>query len=171
MLILKLTKTDDFDAVEVHLEHSLASLSKWEAQYEKPFYSPKDEKSEEEMADYIKYMVIDAEIPLGFIERLTHDDAKRIGAYINAKQSATWFNEDPNKPPSREIITSELIYYWMIGFKIPFSCENWHLNRLMTLIRICSIKQSKPKPMSKQAWAQQARMLNAQRKAELGTSG
>ena len=85
--------------------------------------------------------------------------------------TATWFSDQPGAPASREVITSELIYYWMTVFNIPFECETWHLNRLFTLIRICNIKQAKPKKMSRAEIAARNRELNAQRKEQLGTKG
>jgi hypothetical protein len=85
--------------------------------------------------------------------------------------TATWFSDQPGAPKSREVITAEVIYYWMTVFNIPFECEHWHLNRLFTLIRICNIKQSKPEKMSRAEIARRNRELNAQRKAQLGTTG
>jgi hypothetical protein len=86
--------------------------------------------------------------------------------------TATWFSESPGAPKSsREVITAELVYYWMTVFHIPFECETWHLNRLFTLIRICNLKQEKPKKMSRAEVAARNRELNAQRKAQLGTKG
>jgi hypothetical protein len=85
--------------------------------------------------------------------------------------TATWFSDAPGAPQTREVITAEVIYYWMIAFQIPWECEGWHLNRLFTLIRVCNIKQAKPKKMSRSEIAQRNRELNAQRKQQLGTKG
>lgn len=169
MLTITLPSTDDVDELELHLEHSLVSLSSWEAIHEKPFFS-REEKTEEETKSYVLQMVLDPNPPGNFLDRLRREDYEAINLYINSKQTATFFHED-NSRKSSEIVTSELIYYWMISFQIPFSCETWHLNRLMTLIRICGIKNSKPKRMSRQAQAEQYRALNERRRAELGTSG
>lgn len=173
MLTLMLPEIDGHDAVEVELEHSLVSLSKWEAKHQKAFFGhARETKTEAEMADYFNNMVVS---PKSFkediVSRLSEQQVAEIGEYINSKQSATWFNEDPNQRKSTEVVTSELVYYWMISFQIPFECENWHFNRLMTLIRICGIKQTKPKRMSKTAQMEQYARLNAERRRKLGTSG
>jgi len=159
--------TDDFS---LDLEHSLLSVSKWEAKYQKPFLSP-EEKSREEMMDYIKFMVITENVPNIVFVRLTANNYSRIGEYLESLESATTFHNIQGKSNRREVITSELIYYWMVAFNIPFECETWNINRLFTLIRICDIKNSKPKKMSHRELATHNRSLNAQRKAQLGTSG
>ena len=170
MLTIVLAATEDAEAAELQLEHSLVSLSKWEATYEKPFFG-KDAKSEEETLTYVSNMLLTKNPPENFLKRLVVEDISSINGYINSKQSATWFREESSGRGSQEIVTAELIYYWMIQFNIPFSCENWHLNRLMTLIKICGIKQAKPRRMSRQAQAEQYRQLNAQRREQLGTTG
>lgn len=172
MLIIMLQATDSQEAYELRLEHSLASLSRWEAIHEKAFYN-KEQKpmSPEETLSYIEQMVLNENPPKDFLDRLTFEDRQKVLEYINSRQTATWFHEDPNQKGTREIVTAELIYYWMINFQIPFSCENWHVNRLMTLIKICGIKQTKPKRMSRQAVSQQYSAINAQRREQLGTAG
>lgn len=163
----KFVTSEDY---ELHLEHSLVSLSKWESKHEKP-YLGKDAKSSEEVLSYIQAMVIDDDVPPDFIYRLSTDNIQQIDAYLNAKYSATWFNDTPNAPKSSEVITSELIYYWMTVYQIPIECERWHLNRLFNLIKICNLKNQKPKKMSRSEMAARNRELNAQRRAQLGTRG
>jgi hypothetical protein len=159
-----------FDNVILDLEHSLISVSKWESEYQKPFLSSKLE-TYEEVLGYIKAMVITPDIDLDVLHKMSESNLDSIQNYIDSAQSATTFGNMPERRGPGEIITSELIYYWMIAFNIPFECERWHLNRLFSLIRICNIKQSKPKKMSRHEIAQRNRELNAKRKEQLGTSG
>ncbi len=182
MLTLVLDATEAFNeetqsftkqgGFEIQLEHSLVSLSKWESIHEKPFLGEK-EKNTEEVTSYVECMLLTENPPEDYLERLSAEHYVEIQTYIGKKMTATWFAEQPGMPKTRnsEIVTSELIYYWMTAFKIPFTCETWHLNRLFTLIRICNLKQEKPKKMSRAEIAQRNRELNARRKAQLGTSG
>jgi hypothetical protein len=155
---------------ELQLEHSLVSLSKWESTHEKPFLDSKD-KTPEEVLDYIRCMILPPNPPGEILLELSKENFEEINAYIDRKMTATWFSEIQPKTRNREVVTSELVYYWMTVFHIPFECETWHLNRLFTLIRICNIKQDKPKKMSRGEVARRNRELNEQRKAQLGTKG
>lgn len=154
----------------LELEHSLVSLSKWEAKHEKPFLG-KEAKTTEEVLDYVRCMITTPDFPPGHLHKLSKENYEAINGYIDAKMSATYFSDAPGAPNSRDVITSELVYYWMTVFQIPFECQHWHLNRLFTLIRVCNIKQAKPKKMSRGDLAARNRELNAQRKAQLGTTG
>lgn len=154
----------------IALEHSLLSLSKWESEFETPFLGS-TKKTEDEVRGYIRCMCLTPDIPPELFHHLSVDNVATINAYIDAKMTATWFSEQPGAPKTTEVITAELIYYWMTVFQIPFECENWHLNRLFTLIRICNIKQAKPTKMSRAEIAARNRELNAQRRTQLGTTG
>jgi hypothetical protein len=166
----KLEKFVSIGDITLALEHSLVSLSKWESIFEKPFLG-NESKTPEEILTYIKCMCLDDYMPPEVFHRLSQANFESINTHIEAKMTATWFSDAPGAPHSRDVITAELIYYWMTVFSIPFECERWHLNRLFTLIRICNIKQAKPKKMSRGEIAARNRELNAQRKAQLGTTG
>jgi hypothetical protein len=157
--------------VTLELEHSLVSLSKWESIHEKPFLG-KEDKTTEEVMSYIKCMMLTENPPEDILQKLSEGNLEDINQYIDAKMTGTWFNDAPGAPRTRDVITAELVYYWMITFNIPFDpCERWHLNRLFTLIRVCNIKQAKPQKMSRSELAARNRELNAQRRARLGSKG
>lgn len=158
------------DDVTLDLEHSLISLSKWESEYQKPFLST-GEKTAEEIFGYLKAMVVTPGADLDALYRCSSKTVEKIQLYIDSTQSATTFGRMPERRGPSEVITSELIYYWMISYNIPFECERWHLNRLFALIRICNIKQQKPRKMSRSEIAQRNADLNAQRREQLGTRG
>ena len=154
----------------IKLEHSLVSLSKWESKWCKPFLS-KEDKSYEETIDYIKCMTLTQNVnPIvyGLIDR---DSMKQITKYIEAPMTATTFYDDKKSKHNREIVTAELIYYWMISLQIPFECQKWHLNRLLTLIKVCSIKNEPPKKMSTRDVMSRNAALNAARRKRLNTKG
>lgn len=158
------------EVVVLELEHSLVSISKWEAKWCKAFLS-KLTKSDEEILDYIKCMTLNPNVDPEIYNRLTTANFREINAYIEAPMTATHFTEDKNSKSSREVVTSELIYYWMIALTIPSEYENWHLNRLLTLIRICNIKNSPPKKRSQSAIARDYSAINAARRAQHNTKG
>lgn len=162
--------------VTIRLEHSLLSLTKWESKWHKPFLSMTDlaqkkELTNEMVLDYFNCMSLDGPISLSVLERLTDADIQTINDYIANPMTATWFSNTGPKTGKKEIVTSELIYYWMISFGIPFECEKWHLNRLMTLIRVCNEKNAPPKKMSKSELMARNRALNKARRAKHGTKG
>lgn len=153
----------------IQLEHSLVSVSKWESKWNKPFLG-KDKKSIEETIDYIRCMTITQNIDPIVYNGLTTDNIERINKYIDAPMTATTFSNNKGKL-NNEIITSELIYYWMTALNIPIKCEKWHLNRLLTLIRVCNIKSNPGKKMSKKEIMQRNSALNAARRAKLNSKG
>lgn len=172
MLTLTLAGSEEFEPITVRFEHSLLALSDWEAEHKKAFFGRSEEKTPAETISYINYMLLDDDPPGGLANRLSIPDYQTIAEYINDARSATWFREDPQAKGQQEIITSELIYYWLVQFRIPFHpVETWHFNRLMTLIKIAGVKQSKPKKMSKSELADHYRKLNEQRRKELSSSG
>lgn len=154
----------------LQLEHSLVSLSKWESKWHKPFLS-KDIKTEEENIDYIKCMTITQNVDPKVYDFIPNDIREKIKEYIEDKMTATWFNDEKSGKGGSEQITSELIYYWMITQNIPIKCEKWHLNRLLTLIKVCNVKNQPPKKMGKKALMSQRAQLNAARRKQLNTRG
>lgn len=154
------------------LEHSLISISKWEAKWKKPFLNTV--KSTDQTIDYIRCMTVGPNVdPIVYLG-LTTEDIKRVNAYIKDPMSATTFNDRfINKGSNRngELVTSELIYYWMVAFQIPTEYEKWHLNRLMNLIKICEIKSHPPKKMKQSEIFKQNTELNRIRREQLGTKG
>ena len=155
---------------KLQLEHSLVSLSKWESKWCKPFLS-KENKTFEETLDYVKCMTINQNVDPSVYKRLTKKHIEEINNYIAAPMTATFFSKDEKGGRSGEQVTNELIYYWMIAAQVPFECEKWHLNRLLTLIRVCNVKNQPPKKMSKKALMSRNAQLNAARRQQLGTSG
>lgn len=154
----------------LQLEHSLVSISKWESKWKKPFLS-KDEKTALENLDYIRCMTINPVNSL-YYNFLTNDMMQKIFNYIEDPMTATTINDRRSKKGGTEqVITSELIYYWMISLNIPVEFQKWHLNRLLTLIRVCSIKNDPGKPMPKKEQLANNYALNAQRRAAMRTRG
>lgn len=158
-----------YDDVKLELEHSLVSISKWESKWCKPFLDGKD-KTLDEIVDYVRCMTISDNIESNVYDRLTEENLVVINEYIGRPMTATTFNNE-KKSTGREIITSEIIYYWMVSFNIPFECQYWHLNRLLTLIKVCNVKNNPPKKMSQKEILARNKALNDARKKELGTRG
>jgi hypothetical protein len=156
--------------VELQLEHSLIALAKWESKYCKAFLT-KEDKSREETIDYIRAMTITQNVDESVYNRITEELLLKVYEYINSPQTATYFYVDKEKPANKEKITSELIYYWMVALQIPFECQKWHLNRLLTLIDVCNRKSNPGKKMSKNEIRSKNRALNEARRAQLGTRG
>ena len=177
------SKTNEFvtfKETEICFEHSLVSISKWESRHKKPYLST-DEKTKEEIIDYLKCMTITQNVDPNIYELLSQDEMKQINDYITDQMSATWFNEKKAegaapRRPNKEVITSELIYYWMVSYNIPMECQKWHLNRLLTLIRICNVKEAQQNgkgagKMSKRDILSQNRALNAARRQKFNSKG
>ena len=154
----------------LQLEHSLVSLSKWESKWHKPFYSKK-ELTAEELLDYIRCMTLTKNADPDVYNHLTEKNVKKIKDYIDDPMTATTFSKDGKGPGNGEIVTSELIYYWMIASNIPFECQKWHLNRLITLIRVCGVKNTPPKKRSKRDIMSRNAALNAARRKQMNTKG
>lgn len=160
----------------LELEHSLVSLSEWESKWHKPFFS-KEEKTPEETMDYVKCMTTNKNVDPKIYNMLTNEHVSEINAYIEDTMTATWFNEEEEKRRKagkggpKEQITSELIYYWMIALNIPPEYQHWHLNRLITLIRVCEIKNEPPKKMSKKDIFNRNAAINAANKKRFNTKG
>ena len=152
------------------LEHSLVSLSKWESKWNKSFLSRED-KTYDETIDYIRCMTITQNVDPEVYEHLTNENINQVNAYIEAPMSATYLQKKKDKGGSREQITAELIYYWMISLNIPFECQKWHLNRLLALIKVCNMKNRPPKSMNRKEIMRRNAALNAQRRAKLHSKG
>ena len=166
-------KTQTFFSIKeqtLQLEHSLVSLSKWESKWCKSFLSSK-EKTREETIDYIKCMTITQNVNPEVYNYLSNSNIQDINDYIEAPMTATTFNDSSQKGRNKEIITSELIYYWMISLNIPMECQKWHINKLLTLIRVCDIKNAPPKKMGRKETINRWAELNAARKKQFNTKG
>lgn len=162
------------------LEHSLISLSKWESKWNRAYLS-KRAKTTEQSLDYIRCMTINNHVDPFVYSALTQKNISEIYEYVNAPMSATYFPEE-NNTQGKDVVTAELIYYWMISLQIPFECSKWHLNRLLSLIRVCDMKNKiaydnansgkhgRKHRMSREALQQRA-ALNEQRLKQYNTNG
>ena len=154
----------------LQLEHSLVSLSKWESKWHKPFLTNQP-KTMEETLDYIKCMTLTQNVDPDVYNYLTNDNILQVNKYIEDPMTATTFYEDCNGKKNNEVITSELIYWWMISLNIPVDFQKWHLNRLLTLVRLCNNKNQPPKKMSKRETMSRYAALNAARRKQFNTKG
>lgn len=154
----------------LQMEHSLLAVSRWESKWHKPYLGD-DERTFEEQLDYVRCMTITPNVDPNVYLALTPTNILEINAYVEDPATATTFSNIQQKGFGREVITSELIYYWMISLQIPFECQKWKLNRLITLIRVCAIKNQPEKMMNRRDIANRNRALNAARRAQLGTRG
>ena len=180
MLVLKLPEQEYYDQdtnefielkpCTLKLEHSLVSISKWESKWKKPFLTDQP-KTPAEFIDYIRCMTINQDVPPEIYNLLGHDAVKKIEEYILDPATATTvIDRRKSRGAKSETPTSELIYYWMVSNGIPFECEKWRLNRLITLIKICNAKGN-PQQMSKQEIYAMNAALNNSRRAASGSKG
>ncbi|MDD3040079.1 hypothetical protein [Bacteroides sp.] len=153
----------------LQLEHSLVSLSKWEQQWNKPFLT-KTKKTPEESTDYIRCMTMTQNVDPEVYKFITNDILEQVSQYIEKTMTATIFSET-EKTINKEVITAEVIYYWMIALNIPFECQKWHLDRLLTLINVCNIKNQPKKKVNKKQIIDRNRRLNEQRRQAMNTKG
>lgn len=161
------------NGVTLQLEHSLVSISKWESKWKKPYYG-KGKKTEEELLDYIRCMTITQNVDPAVYYRLTQDNINEIVAYMEDPMTATTFPGDRfrKKPSGRpETPTAELIEYWMLCAGIPWECRKWHINRLLTLIRVCDFKNSKPQKRSQADIMREHASLNEMNRKRFNTKG
>lgn len=180
MLQITIPATEEWDELKnefvytkeqtLQLEHSLISLSKWESKWCKSFLS-RQEKTYEETIDYIRCMTLTQNVKPEIYYRLTEENLRKINEYIESPMTATTFSDHQNRGTAGERVTSELIYYWMIALNIPPEYQKWHLNRLLTLIRVCNIKNQPPKKMSRKEIMNRNAALNAARRRQLNTRG
>lgn len=187
MLVLKLEPEEFWDEVkqefvysdpvEVKLEHSLVSINKWESKWHVPFMGKEHQKTPEEMVDYVRYMILNKNIDDDTLRRIVTSEKHMtsIKNYMDDSMTATKFSKQQQAQArihqGGEYITAELIYYWMVALQIPFECEKWHINKLLTLIQVCNLKNTPPKKMSKQEIYAQNRALNAARRAKYNSKG
>jgi len=150
----------------VKLEHSLVSASKWESLWKEAFLGKKD-KTLNQTISYVQCMIQNDEMPPEVFLKLIQHHLDEIKDYVSDEMTATHLRNDPNSSSTGELITTELIYYWMISLSIPVEFEKWHLNRLITLIRVVNLKNTPPKKMT----AQERRALNRSRLQQHGTRG
>ena len=180
MLTIHIPKTELWDENQqiflqskeytLQLEHSLVSISKWESRWQKPFLT-KSPKTLDETVDYVRCMTVNKNVDQDAYAFLSNENINTINRYIDSPMSATCFSEHRTGPVNREQVTSELIYYWMVALNIPFECQKWHLNRLLTLIRICNIKNQPPKKRSRNEILSRNAAINAARRKQYNTSG
>lgn len=158
----------------LQMEHSLVSLSKWESKWHKSFLASQEKQNSltiEEILDYFKCMTITQNVDPNIYQFMSRSNIDEINKYIGDPMTATTFYDTQQNTSKKEVVTSELIYYWMIALNIPMECQKWHLNRLLTLIRVCNIKNSPPKKMGRQEVVSRYAALNAARRKQFNSKG
>ncbi len=154
----------------LQLEHSLVSLAKWESKWCKPFLT-KEPHSREELVDYIRCMTITQNVDPNVYFGLTAENLADVQAYMNLPMTATWFSGEKGSKKDNTVVTAEILYYLMIAFQIPFECQKWHLNRLITLIRVCEAKNATPEKSSQRDLISRYKRMNEARRKAWGTKG
>ena len=154
----------------LQLEHSLVSISKWESKWCVPFFS-KRAKTTEEVIDYIKCMTITQNVKDETYECLTQSNVDEILKYIESPMTATTFSHRSTGKTTREVITAELVYHWMIELGIPMECQKWHINRLLTLVEVRNIKTQPPKKVRGKELVSQYAKLNEARRRQYNSRG
>lgn len=152
------------------IEHSLVSLAKWESKWNLPFLG-KTPKTKEQIIDYVRCMTITQNVNPEIYDNIPQPILTDISEYICAPMTATWFSERKDTRANSEAITAEIVYYWMVTHHIPMECQKWHFNRLLTLIRVCNVKNAPPKKMNKKEMLAERRQLNAARRNREGING
>lgn len=156
--------------VVLRLEHSLVALSKWESIWHKPFFSNQD-KTIEETLSYIKCMTIDEDVDPEVYRHITKVNEEEIFSYINNPMTATTFKETKGKGGRGTVVTTEIIYWWMTQLNIPVEFERWHINRLLTLVRVCNEKNTPGKKMSAKEIAARNASINAANRKRFNSKG
>lgn len=154
----------------LQLEHSLVSLSKWESEWHKPFFT-REGRSDADISSYMKHMTLTQNVDPNVYLQIPKDKLAEVRVYMDDTMTGTTLNDSKKTKGSNEIITSELIYYWLVAYNIPFECQKWHLNRLFTLIRVCDLKNNPGKKMSQKELLSRNRDLNTSRRQTLNTKG
>lgn len=159
----------------IQLEHSLISVKKWEAKWHKPFLG-KEDKTYKEICDYVRCMTLNHGIPDAAYFPIEPNTLSQIVDYIQDPMTATWFSKEPDQNGAprmgkQEVVTAEIIYYWMIALNVPSEYQKWHLNQLLTLIKVLNIKNAPPKKRTKADLLKQHAALNAARHAKHGKKG
>lgn len=180
ILVLEFPEYDQFDRVteefvtfppaRLTLVHNLLSIVRWESKWKRSFVD-RPPSSVDEVIDYVECMADGQPSVPHMLERLTRDHTEAIKAYIADPMSASVMLSRPGQTKSSEKMTSDLIYYYMVTFQIPFEAEEWHLNRLLMLIRICNAKQSAGQKTNSKSAASQRAALNRARRARAGSRG
>lgn len=169
-------KTNEFirsPQTTLTLEHSLISVSKWEAKHRKPFSTSFEAgMSVEDFRDYVRCMTIGKTVDQMTYYALSPKNFEQIQQYISDPCTATTIrNTRKNKKRNNKVVTAELVYCWMFSNNIPMECEKWHFNRLMTLIQVCFLENREPEKMSKRDVMKQNSALNAMRRSKCHSKG